>query len=82
MYTRPVLFFTLPDPIAAYRAFSEIKAVPEVTRAAIVERSTDGVPLVQWSVCVCSGVCRRPAPDQGAGRRQRVICGGGCRYCR
>ncbi len=47
-----------------------------------VGRRCHGVPLVQWSVCVCSGVCRRPAPDQGAGRRQRVICGGGCSYCR
>lgn len=38
-----VLFFTFTDPSAAYRAFSEIKAVPEVTRAAIIERGTDGV---------------------------------------
>lgn len=38
-----VLFFTFTDPSAAYRAFSEIKAVPEVTRAAIIERSADGV---------------------------------------
>ncbi|CAM5281165.1 MULTISPECIES: DUF456 domain-containing protein [Streptomyces] len=37
-----VLFFTFTDPSAAYRAFSEIKAVPEVTRAAIVERAADG----------------------------------------
>ncbi|MFF8700232.1 histidine kinase [Streptomyces albidoflavus] len=37
-----VLFFTFTDPSAAYRAFSEIKAAPEVTRAAIIERSADG----------------------------------------
>lgn len=44
-----VLFFRFPEPAHAYQAFSEVKQLPSVRRAAILERAKDGTLSVPES---------------------------------
>ncbi|MER5996667.1 histidine kinase [Streptomyces viridosporus] len=44
-----VMFFRFPDPARTYQAFSEVKQLPSVGRAAILERAEDGTLSVPES---------------------------------